>query len=368
MIWPKRSCPQSLTWTEQAPRLAHWTRQRLINRDDVWQVYVPPRKRTNGEETRTLVGQLTDKQITAHYAANDPAQVIGLASSSDSRTSLWLAVEVERHGKDDPVTPGVNFQAALRWHEMLQTVGLDPILEEIDGVGGYRLLVLFGEPAPVDQVAAASRQLVGGYGNFGLHCAPRILPDPSASDDDLWLRLPGRHPSRDHFSRVWGGSQWLGPEATIEMMVERKPGSASLLRQPRPKVTRHLSAVEPRPSAPKRPAPTEKTTNNTPPRVNATRAPIPPPPPKPHPQGTSPLALTNEASQCVAEIAERTGLRDGEIVKRVFEWLTNQDEVVQAVVLGQIPQAIRPDAARLILDRLAEGEPAFFAAAENDGR
>ncbi len=363
MIWPKRSCPQSLIWTEQAPRLAHWTRQHLINRDDVWQVYVPPRKRVNGQETRTLVGQLTNKLIAAHYAANDPAQVIGLASSSDSRTARWLAIEVERHGEDDPVTPGVNFQAALRWHEMLQTVGLDPILEEIDGVGGYRLLVLFGEPAPVDQVAAAGRQLVGGYGNFGLHFAPRILPDPAANDDELWLRLPGRHPSRDHFSRVWGGSQWLGLSATIEMMVDRKTGSASLLYQPRPKVVRHRPAVEPRPAVPKRPAPVERTPKDTAPPVNPQRAPKPSPP-----QPVSPLALTDEASQCVAAIAERTGLRDLEIVRRVFEWLTNQDEVVQAVVLGQIPQAIRPDAASLILDRLAEGEPSFFAASEVDGR
>ena len=83
---------------------------------------------------------------------------------------------------------------------------------------------------------------------------------------------------------------------------------------------------------------------------------------------TPPLSLTHEANHRVAKIAERTRLRDDEIINRVFGWLASQDEIVQAVALGQIPQVLRPDAASLILDRLTEEKLTFFAATEFDGR
>ena len=353
MIWPRRTCPQSSAWADHAVSLAQWTRQRLVNREDVWQVYVPQRKRADQGAMRTLVGRFTEKLLTCHYAANDPAQLIALHCTSDSRTARWIAIEVERQGEDDPVTPGVNFQAALQWHEMLQTVGMDPILEQTDDTGGYRLLVLFDEPAAVDQVAAAGRQLVSGYADFGLHCAPRLLPDPDGGDDNAWLRLPGRHPSQNHFSRVWDGSNWLAPQPTIEALLGARSAATSLLHSPRPKVVRRLSIVEPRRKVPKPAAPPDPAPKDPTPLNHNKRTPPAPP------QSSATLALTEEAGQSVAAIAQRTGLRDSEIVNRVFDWLVEQDEVVQAVVLGQIPQAIRPDAARLALERLAEEAPKF---------
>ena len=129
---------------------------------------------------------------------------------------------------------------------------------------------------------------------------------------------------------------------------------------------RHLPTTEPRPAAPKRPAPTNDAAKDS----GSTRVDQRKPKPKPPPQlpFTPPLSLTHEANHRVAKIAERTGLRDDDIIKRVFGWLASQDEIVQAVALGQIPQVLRSDAARLILDRLTEEKPTFFAATEFDDR
>lgn len=65
--------------------------------------------------------------------------------------------------------------------------------------------------------------------------------------------------------------------------------------------------------------------------------------------------MPESVAEVVTAIAEQSGMREGEIVKRVFSWLHEQDDVIRALVLGQIPDAIRPDAAKLILEQIANG-------------
>lgn len=76
----------------------------------------------------------------------------------------------------------------------------------------------------------------------------------------------------------------------------------------------------------------------------------------------SPLPAQDVAATCSSEqaidavvqgVAQRTGLRESEVQRRVFEWFGQQDEVIQAVVLGQIPKALRPSVAKLLADKLA---------------
>ena len=72
--------------------------------------------------------------------------------------------------------------------------------------------------------------------------------------------------------------------------------------------------------------------------------------------GQTPLPQT--AEQVVGKIAARTGMREDEIASRIFKWIGEQDEVVQAVILGQIPDAIRPNVWKLILESMVPPQPA----------
>ncbi|MCL2640836.1 MAG: hypothetical protein FWD53_08330 [Phycisphaerales bacterium] len=68
------------------------------------------------------------------------------------------------------------------------------------------------------------------------------------------------------------------------------------------------------------------------------------------------IQIVRKASEAIDQIAQRTGLQKKHIVEMVFCWLTAQDEVVQALILGQIPEALQRDAARLALERLAKNK------------
>jgi hypothetical protein len=64
------------------------------------------------------------------------------------------------------------------------------------------------------------------------------------------------------------------------------------------------------------------------------------------------LQVTQKAFAAVEKIATRTGLPKKIIVERVFGWLDGESDVIQSAVLGQLPQSVAPDVARLVLERM----------------
>jgi hypothetical protein len=67
------------------------------------------------------------------------------------------------------------------------------------------------------------------------------------------------------------------------------------------------------------------------------------------------IAVTSEAKAAIEAVGERYGMSQIELASRLYTWLAGQDEVVQAAVLGILPEAVAPDVARLVLERLAGG-------------
>lgn len=54
---------------------------------------------------------------------------------------------------------------------------------------------------------------------------------------------------------------------------------------------------------------------------------------------------------------ERWGLSNLEFFARILEFFSTQDEVIQGHILGQVPESIREDVSRLILERMGEARP-----------
>jgi hypothetical protein len=212
-------------WKRDAKLLAEWSLLHLVNRRDVWGQYSTPTQaeRLKGKKTRALtlpVPELRGKDMVTldklerHYGSNTRHHLIGLHAANAVGASKWFTIDIDLH--DDNVVNRerlrrLNLDAAVAWWERLQDAGYDPILVDSNGVGGYHLWTLLDEPAAADDVYSFATGIVADWRDLGLDRKPEVFPksgDASPGKLGAWLRLPGLHHTRDHFSRVWSGEAW----------------------------------------------------------------------------------------------------------------------------------------------------------------
>jgi hypothetical protein len=142
-----------------------------------------------------------------------------------------LAIDIDRHDPDDEfgVTAQGNLAAVRGWHQALVDRGLDPLLMDSNGIGGYHLLVVFAEPMGTSSVHQFGAKLVADFARRGLDSRPEVFPDePSWDRYGDWLRLPGRHHTRPHYTRVWNDepdaeSPWLAGNDAIDRILATRP-------------------------------------------------------------------------------------------------------------------------------------------------
>jgi hypothetical protein len=216
-------------WQECADDLAHWAWTRLVNRVDAWGGYwreqmlegarTHPTTRPHPRDRGNV--RLSVQVLCNHFAADETRCVIGLHTTSPENTSRWGAVEVDWHGETS-TPPEVNFATVFHWYARLVDCGFRPLLTESNGQGGYHLRVLFSEPAPTQTVHRFLAWLIADHAKVGLPVVPEIFPkQPKIRPGGFgnWLRLPGRHHTREHWSRVWNGARWLDGLSAIEFML-----------------------------------------------------------------------------------------------------------------------------------------------------
>ena len=198
-------------WRSNAKPLASWVMRLLVNRTDVWGRYLPLKNRGDHGEKHAVTAPFRDERgkvflgessIEKHFRTIAPGGQLGLHSMGSDRTSRWFAIDIDLHDEDDlSVTAEGNFVAALGWYEQLQQMGLDPLLLDSNGAGGYHLLVLFVEPMDSDSVHRFATDLVSDFSRRGLDALPEIFPGQGRSHRyGNWLRLPGRHHTRDYYT------------------------------------------------------------------------------------------------------------------------------------------------------------------------
>jgi hypothetical protein len=122
-----------------------------------------------------------------------------------------------------------------------------------NGVGGYHVWTLLDKEYPLADVYDYANELRSDYAEFGLLKKPEIFPPRREVDKDslpYTLRLPGRHPRRPFYNRLWNfdpldETQWLEGGEMIEAMLATRP--AKLPRQSRKKPEK-MREVAPKPS------------------------------------------------------------------------------------------------------------------------
>jgi hypothetical protein len=247
----KAGISNTAAWHARADELARWAWGLLVNRTDVWGGYycapdgeggwhtqqtTHPRKADRG---RVL---LTPDILLRHFRATYSNHIIGLHTTSPDNTSRWCAVDIDCHGPEGS-DPAANLSATLAWFDRLRRLGFAPLLTDSNGTGGYHLLALFAEAVLTPRVFAFDRWLTDDHAAHGLPVRPETFPKQARIPEGgygNWLRLPGRHHTREHWSRVWDGSAWLEGERAVEHILALCPSPASLIpaevREPAPPV------------------------------------------------------------------------------------------------------------------------------------
>jgi putative DNA primase/helicase len=228
-------------WRERAGELAQWTMTHLVNRTDVWGHYLSKQQRQselgarNAAVTAPFVEQrgkvfLTIASLEKHFRAAHGGGILGLHSASAELTSRWLAIDIDLHDEDDlSVSASGNLSAALAWREKLAEAGCDPLLFDSNGAGGFHLLLMFAEPMETQGVFALGQRLVEDHEHRGIDAQPDVFPKkPHWNHFGNWLRLFGRHHTRDHFTRVWNDEpwaeeKWLDGHDAIDRILRTRP-------------------------------------------------------------------------------------------------------------------------------------------------
>ena len=228
-------------WQREAGRLAIWTRERLVNRTDVYGAYLPLASRVPGQSNNytapnkalRVPGSLTTERIEEHYRGNDQGNLIGLHAISPDCRCKWLVVDIDQHGDDRAALAAANAKAAFGWYADLQQRGLHPLLLDSNGVGGFHLLVVLAEPVASQRVHAFATQFIQDYAARGLAQAPEVFPkQPDVNEQRRygnWWRLPGRHHTRDHWTKTWDGTRWLEDQAAVDAILSVTGDSPELI-------------------------------------------------------------------------------------------------------------------------------------------
>lgn len=235
-------------WAARAGELADWAMQRLVNRRDIWGQYsvlTPAERKKTGRDYKAMTlpqvsmrdgsDHVTIDKLTRHFASRHlrKPQIIGLHAKSTSNTSRWLGIDIDMHDLEKPTAEDHarrNLSGALHWVEQLQDMGYDPLLFDSSGAGGLHLWVLFAEPAPTEDVFALAHSLVSEWEARNLDEEPETFPKKlKPRSMGAWFRLPGLHPSREHYACLWSGEdtlddQWLYGHAVIDRMLSTVPG------------------------------------------------------------------------------------------------------------------------------------------------
>ena len=209
-------------WSERATELAHWTMTNLVNRTDVWGRYLPTRYRISeaGIKNNAITAPFRDERgkvflgvssLEKHFRAKEGGGVLGLHSAGSDGSCRWFAIDIDLHDEDDlSVTREGNFVAARKWYDKFVAMGMDPLLLDSNGKGGFHIWVIFDQPMMVNSVRKFVEQSVADFDRIGLDAVPDMFPARYQHNHyGSWLRLFGRHHSREHYTKVWNDDPGL---------------------------------------------------------------------------------------------------------------------------------------------------------------
>jgi hypothetical protein len=254
--WGGERKPARAAWADRAGDLAAWAMARLVVRTDTWGAYTPPERRgqeyTRRDGSRdkvpssyTAKGRLTLDRLARHFLGARPEDVVGLHSTSTANTCLAARIDIDAHGPGGN-DPAANLNAAFAWYDRLRALGFRPLLHGSNGQGGYHLSALFSEPVPSRLAYEFGQWLTADHARHGLPVRPECFPKQPAIPEGgygNWLRIIGRHHTRDYWPEVWDGGGWLAGADAVAFVLALAGDAPALARAALPPGPPHAPAA-----------------------------------------------------------------------------------------------------------------------------
>jgi len=220
-------------WEDRADELAVWAEIHLVVRRDCHGRYRPLDWGPKGR-SYTHKGGPTLGLLARHFGTTRRTQIVGLHVSSLEETCRAVWWDIDAHSPKDKagtapapekVDPEANLRFALHIRAAAEAAGLAVLLMDSNGKGGYHILALFREPIPMALAFRLGKFLARDYAAFGLAGPIETFPKNWRLTDKRygnWVRLPGRHHTRDHWTRVWCPLRafWLEGYDAIDALVD----------------------------------------------------------------------------------------------------------------------------------------------------
>lgn len=214
-------------WARLAHLLVEWALALVVRQDAHGRYY---RKQTADaagvvkELTKpyTEHAPLTDDLLTAHFNASRTDQICGLHVSSRAETCRVVVVDIDAH--DDQADRGANWRMAQAVRDRAEQYGLQCLVLASNGAGGYHVWFFSSNDLSMADAWRLGKWLVHDHAECGLAKEPETFPkSPHLTGKGFgnWVRLPGRHHKRDHWTQVWCPSRqvWLEGEEAIRAII-----------------------------------------------------------------------------------------------------------------------------------------------------
>lgn len=222
-----RKAATVVQWRSAAPALASWWVQ-YVARTDAHGGYLPLGQRQGNNTAITRREPATLDTLTRHFAGDDVGDLIGLHAVGPDGMCRFAVIDIDHHGDPDPAVAAANERGAIAIAERARELGFCVALEDSNGRGGFHVWLFFADALPVKDVCSLLQWLVRDWQRLGLAQAPELFPDRPATGGKKvgkWIRLPGRHHTHDHWSRVWDGGRWQSGRAATDYMLALTPES-----------------------------------------------------------------------------------------------------------------------------------------------
>lgn len=224
-------------WQVNAATLANYTWQHYAIKRDRHGIY----SATGG--ANWSFSELTEQDLRNHF---EGSVTLGLGTTDTDDRCLWCAWDLDNHSIDE--TTNANLEYALNLRERLANLGAAALVEHSDGRGGVHVWVRFAEPVPAAAAHRFARWIAEDYEQHveAIECFPK---QPTVQHTEArcgnYLRLPGKHHKRDHWSVFFGDSDWLSIAESVDQWIQTPPADSAILKHAPPEPERPPVAAVP---------------------------------------------------------------------------------------------------------------------------
>ena len=249
-------------WQDQAKKLAEHAVRHLLNRNDGMGAYGD-----SGPYTRKITHDISEartEEIQRLLVSHFEGRKIGgiHPNSAPDADGKWYArfgcidLDLKEDHPYKEIRRQRNHAFAVMVQQRLAELGIQSIIEDSNGRGAYHIWFWLTGPIDVARLYSFLQSLVADAKQHGFESQFQrvdadgnglILPNgkPNYGDDlpetfpkqdtttgkgfGNFIRLPGKHHTYDHWSRVWGDGEWLSIEDSVDAWLSLPSADVALI-------------------------------------------------------------------------------------------------------------------------------------------